>query len=178
MEKHPELFGHFSENQESHMDISEWEKIYKEPDQLDKLKSQAAQHALNYYPKSRVKTVLEMYYIYNNSLQEIQKFLKHKNNVNTRVYIFRANERVIEYYNTYVKVPVNMENHKIVLKKVLGYGSLTKECLKLKNLETNQEYWVDGNNVILDEDIQDLLDHSEKYGEWDYIDVKNGKGSI
>lgn len=175
--KHPELFGIEAEHQEAVEHISNWDRIFKAPQNEDPRRAFEVQEALVSYPfNDQNKQILEMYYYENLPLNEIAKRVGKVGLKNPRSLIHRAKKAIMKHYKDVTTAPVSLHDYEIIDDKILQYGNERKRVVKLRHLVNGEIFWASNEGVKLDEDIQDLLDFSEEF-DWDFMEIegKNDK---
>lgn len=169
--QHPEYFKRDSEAQEAVEDISNWSSIFKDPSQEAIDKSWQIQEALLYFPEGRIKSILEDYYYNQLTIQEITDKYEIKNTKNTSVVIYKAKKRVLAHYIKHKKTPIDSTKYVAIKIKVLKYKNKVSYCIKVGKADLSVDpFWVDSRLIRLDDDIQDLLEYSDKYSN-DYLEI-------
>lgn len=167
MERNKDMFGIESKHQENPNHISNWDQMFKIPQQESPRRAFEVQEALVHYPFDNThKKILEMYYYENLPIKEIKTRIGSKS-TNFRVSIQRAKKAVLAHYKKVVLGPVQIES--VLDKKVISMGD-RKSAVLLVVAKTGEIFWTTESFVRLDDDVQDLLDFDEKFS-WDYLSI-------
>lgn len=155
MQDHPEMFGWDAESTHDRPGNAQWACTEPSPDRLEQ--AHMIQEALLTYPDSRIKSALDMYYD-GMKIEDIQKFLGHEKKHSTIRFIWKSKKTVLIHKANMKRKKLNLKHRRVVAKNTFKFEDDEKAVYLIYTPRSKKYVWVDSDNRILHDDIQDFLD--------------------